>query len=308
MEIHDPSTQEQLAAMNYSLKPISTITNFNDSIFKDIAKIRYNHKLKTELSEFEVGLIRVRASHLYPKVDIDQFISTQSQVILKMANNCDPVLLNTDTENSIDWVYGTDISNFLSEAKSVYDRQLTSLIESNPIYDDYVPFFHTNHLCIDSCYSHAQRGEKKTFSNDVGIVKFSTDGIMRTVNMLAELQRLKCAYQWGHIAIMVPNFQNFRTLVKDEGFLKSINSKLEHIGTRVFFVINPYLKNNKHWYLLNGDNNISINVQKNIKFGINRHEKINSDGSITLSAKIAYSTSGFVHLGYCSNIIRATHG
>lgn len=307
MEIHDPSTQEQLAAMNYSLKPISTITNFNDSIFKDIAKIRYNHKLKTELSEFEVGLIRVRASHLYPKVDIDQFISTQSQVILKMSNNCDPVLLNTDTENSIDWVYGTDISNFLSEAKSVYDRQLTSLIESNPIYDDYVPFFHTNHLCIDSFYSHAQRGEKKTFSNDVGIVKFSTDGIMRTVNMLAELQRLKCAYKWGHIAIMVPNFQNFRTLVKDEGFLKRINSKLEHIGTRVFFVINPYLKNNKHWYLLNGDNNISINVQKNIKFCVKANEKQNSDGSCTISAKISYSTSGFVHLGYCSNIIRATH-
>ena len=196
---------------------------------------------------------------------------------------------------SINYVYGNDISQFLEEARSVWDRKMCNLLESNPIGEDAVPFFDTDHLC-----SITKLGSN-TYSNNAGLVKLSLTGVKLLVRMLNDI-RDNCK-EVTRVQIVVPTLQMFEYLTN---MMKSPLNFLTMAKIECVVSYVPYFSNKKNWYVFNRSNCFElfgpiVFLKRGLEFKI--ESVLNDDG---LKSKVSYETEGSVHLVAPSKIIRAT--
>ncbi len=202
--------------------------------------------------------------------------------------------------NRIELVNGTELTNFISEARTVWERKLADLLESNPIGEDAVPFFDTDHL------SNVTKLGCNTYSNKAGLVKLSEEGIMHVVDMLKSISDNVDGVT--HIAIVLPSFEMFEdtcNIMRSHKFTMAIAKLIESCNMKLSITFNPFLKNKKNWYIFDTSKEgygPRIVIQEPLSF-----ESVISVTENDVKTSIRYKTKGYVHLGNARNVIRATH-
>ena len=195
--------------------------------------------------------------------------------------------------NKVELGSDNQLSDFRREARTVWQRKLADLLESNPIGEDAVPFFDTDHP------SSVTKLGCNTYSNKAGLVKLSEEGIKHVVGMLKSISNNVDGVT--HIAIVVPTLDMFDDTWPTSGYSSVINScKVKCSAT-----FNPYLKDKENWYVFDTSDKfyeLCIEIQEPLSF--------NSGSSFTendIKTEISYKTKGSVHLGPARKVVRATH-
>jgi len=199
------------------------------------------------------------------------------------------------------------LADFISEARSVWDRKLAALLESNHIGEDAVPYFDTDHL------SSITKLGCNTYSNKAGLVKLSEEGIKHVVDMLKSISDNVDGVT--HIAIVVPTLEMFEdtsTTMRSHKVTMAMSKLIESCKVRCSITFNPYLKDKKNWYVFDTSKEYygpRIVIQEPLSFTSLMQYIENGIFINENEAKISimYSTMGYVHLGPARNVIRATH-
>ena len=189
---------------------------------------------------------------------------------------------------------GPELRDFISEARTVWERKLADLLESNPIGEDAVPYFDTDHL------SSITKLGCNTYSNKAGLVKLSEEGIKHVVDMLKSISDNVDGVT--NVAIVVPTLEMFEDTWT---IMKSLSSVIDSCNVKCSVTFSPFFKNKKNWYVFDISKEyygprIVIKDPFSLKTIISVIEN-------DVNTSIEYSTRGYVHLGPARNVIRATH-
>ncbi|MBV6513982.1 MAG: hypothetical protein FMNOHCHN_03565 [Ignavibacteriaceae bacterium] len=222
--------------------------------------------------------------------------SESAMANINYATGSHKFLVNPSLETkSVDYTYGTDISEFLSDARTIWDRKLCKLLESNDIGEDAVQFFDTDHL------SSVTKLGCNTFSNNAGLVKLSVEGVKTLTLLLESMPDNNKPVTKIHI--VVPTYEMYERLLH-------IKSPFRQTGDgqkkECFIVYVPFFSNKKNWYVFNtsdckGISGLHVCITKNLEFKI--ETVLTGDG---IKSKISYEVEGETGLCHTSKVIRAT--